>query len=71
MPSPALFHAFTLTLLAGLATGAGSFIALLSKKTTPRFLSLYLGFSAGVMIFVSLVELFNEARDKLALLWDK
>ncbi len=69
MPSPALFHAFTLTLLAGLATGAGSFIALLSKKTTPRFLSLSLGFSAGVMIFVSLVELFNEARAQLALLW--
>ncbi len=69
MSDSALLHAFLLTLLAGLATGAGSFIALLSKKTTPRFLSISLGFSAGVMIFVSLVELFNEARRQLSLIW--
>ncbi len=62
-------RAFLLTLVAGLATGAGSFIALLSKKTTPRFLSVSLGFSAGVMIFVSLVELFNDAHAQLASLW--
>lgn len=62
-------HAFLLTLLAGLATGVGSVIALVSKRTTPRFLSISLGFSAGVMIFVSLVELFADARSQLALLW--
>lgn len=62
-------HAFLLTLLAGLATGVGSVIALVSKRTTPRFLSISLGFSAGVMIFVSLVELFADARLQLALLW--
>jgi len=61
--------ALLLTLFAGLATGAGSLIALLSKKTTPRFLSVSLGFSAGVMIFVSLVELFNDARAELSALW--
>ncbi len=61
--------AFMLTVLAGLATGVGSLIALLSKKTTPRFLSVSLGFSAGVMIFVSLVELFGEARAQLSQLW--
>jgi len=61
--------AFLLTLLAGLATGVGSAIALLSKRTTPRFLSLSLGFSAGVMIFVSLVELFIDARVHLSSLW--
>jgi ZIP family zinc transporter len=55
--------------MAGLATGAGSVIALVSKKTTPRFLSVSLGFSAGVMIFVSLVELFNDARMQLASIW--
>jgi ZIP family zinc transporter len=66
--SPVL-RALLLTLMAGLATGAGSLIALLSKKTTPRFLSLSLGFSAGVMIFVSLVELFNDARHQLAMVW--
>lgn len=63
------FRAFLLTVLAGLATGVGSLIALVSKKTTPRFLSLSLGFSAGVMIFVSLVELFNDAREQLSLIW--
>ena len=62
-------RAFLLTLFAGLATGAGSCIALISKKSTPRFLSVSLGFSAGVMIFVSLVELFNDAREQLALIW--
>lgn len=62
-------RAFLLTLFAGLATGAGSCIALLSKKSTPRFLSVSLGFSAGVMIFVSLVELFNDAREQLAVIW--
>jgi len=61
--------AILLTLFAGLATGAGSLIALVSKKTTPRFLSVSLGFSAGVMIFVSLAELFNDAREELSVLW--
>jgi ZIP family zinc transporter len=69
MSTTPFFHAFLLTLLAGLATGAGSVIALVSKRTTPRFLSLALGFSAGVMIFVSLVELFGDARAQLAQVW--
>ena len=62
-------RAFLLTLMAGLATGLGSAIALVSKKTTPRFLSFSLGFSAGVMIFVSFVELFADARAQLVLVW--
>lgn len=49
--------AFTLTLFAGLSTGIGSAIAFLTKKTNKKFLSLSLGFSAGVMIYVSFVEL--------------
>jgi ZIP family zinc transporter len=69
MPASPLLTAFLLTLLAGLATGVGSLIALVSKRATPRFLSLSLGFSAGVMVFVSLVELFNDARAHLAPLW--
>ncbi len=64
-----VFLAFLLTVLAGLATGLGSMITLVSKRTSPRFLSLSLGFSAGVMIFVSLVELFGEARHQLSALW--
>ena len=42
--------AFVLTFLAGLATGIGSALALLAKRTNTRFLSAALGFSAGVMI---------------------
>lgn len=54
--------AFGLTLFAGLSTGIGSALALVTKKTNKRVLSMALGFSAGVMIFVSLVEIFPEGR---------
>lgn len=57
--------AFFLTLLAGLSTGIGSVLALLTKKTNKNVLSIVLGFSAGVMIYVSLVELFHEAQNLL------
>ena len=49
-----------LTLLAGLATGIGSAIAFFAHRTNVRFLSFSLGLSAGVMIYVSFVELFAE-----------
>jgi len=61
--------AFTATTLAGLATGVGSLIALTAKRTTTRFLSVSLGFSAGVMIFVALGELFGESVARLTQLW--
>jgi ZIP family zinc transporter len=54
--------AFLLTLGAGLSTGVGSVLGLLSKEFNPRLLSLALSFSAGVMIFVSFVEIFPKAR---------
>ena len=54
--------ALTLTLLAGLATGIGSVMALFAKKTNTRFLSASLGFSAGVMLYVSMIEIFSKAR---------
>ncbi|HOS43425.1 MAG TPA: ZIP family metal transporter, partial [Armatimonadota bacterium] len=46
-----------LTLLAGLATGVGSLIGLFVKSVSPGFLRLMLGFSAGVMLYVSFTEL--------------
>jgi ZIP family zinc transporter len=58
--------AFTLTLLAGLATGIGSALALFARTTNTRFLSAALGFSAGVMIYVSFVEILADARASLA-----
>ncbi len=60
-----MFFALTLTLFAGLATGVGSIIALFVKKQNNKFLSLSLGFSAGVMIYVSLVEIYSKANSSL------
>jgi ZIP family zinc transporter len=58
--------AFALTLFAGLATGIGSALALLARRTNTRFLSAALGFSAGVMIYVSFVEILADARASLS-----
>jgi ZIP family zinc transporter len=46
---------------AGLSTTIGSLLGLFIKRTSPRFIGFTLGFSAGVMIFVSFVELLAEA----------
>jgi ZIP family zinc transporter len=60
-----VLFAFGLTVFAGLATGVGSAIAFFIKKPTPRFLAAALGFSGGVMIYVSLVEIFRKAETAL------
>ncbi len=57
-----VLYALGLSLFAGLATGIGSAIALLYKKTNHRFLSFALGLSAGVMIYISFMELLFGAR---------
>jgi len=57
-----ILFAFGLTMFAGLSTGIGSLLAFFTKRTNTRFLSLALGFSAGVMIYVSFVEIFPKAR---------
>jgi len=64
-PQSVLF-AFGITLFAGLATGLGSALAFLAKRTNTKFLSAALGFSGGVMIYVSFVEIFPKAHDALA-----
>ena len=65
MEFSSVFQAFLLTLFAGLSTGIGSALAFFTKKTNTRFLSLSLGFSAGVMIYVSFVEIFFKAKETL------
>ncbi|RFU66774.1 zinc transporter ZupT [Peribacillus saganii] len=60
-----LLLAFGLTLFAGLATGIGSILAFFTSTTNTKFLSLALGFSAGVMIYVSMIEIFVKAKDAL------
>ncbi|MDR0544726.1 MAG: zinc transporter ZupT [Odoribacteraceae bacterium] len=67
----AILVAFGLTLFAGLSTGIGSAIAFLSRQTNRRFLSLALGFSAGVMIYISFVEIFPDARETLEHAFDE
>ena len=57
--------AFLLTLIAGLCTGIGSCIAFFTKHTNRKFLSVSLGSSAGVMIYVSMIEIFAEAQASL------
>lgn len=54
--------AFALTTFAGLSTGIGSLIALLAKQTNTKFLCASLGFSAGIMIYVSFMEMLPEAK---------
>lgn len=65
MASDKVIWGLGLTLLAGLSTGIGSCIAFLCRKPGTRFLSISLGFSGGVMIYISLVELLAAARHTL------
>jgi ZIP family zinc transporter len=57
--------ALGLTVFAGMATGIGSAIAFTAKRTNYRFLSIATGFSAGVMLYVSFVEIFLKGVDSL------
>lgn len=60
-----ILFAFALTTIAGLSTGIGSLIALLAKRTNTNFLCASLGFSAGVMIYISFMEMLPQAKDSL------
>ena len=62
-----VWAAFLLTLFAGLSTGVGSLLAFFAKTGGKKFLSLSLGFSAGVMIYVSMVEIFSKSKSILSL----
>jgi ZIP family zinc transporter len=57
--------ALGLTLLAGMATGIGSTIAFFARRTDYRFLSVMTGFSGGVMLYVSFVEMFPLGLEAL------
>ena len=60
-----VLSAFVMTLLAGMATGIGSITALFAKRSNTKFLAGSLGFSAGVMIYVSMVEIFGKSKTYL------
>jgi zinc transporter, ZIP family len=58
--------AFGLTLFAGLSTGIGGAVVFFAKHTNTKLLSLSMGFSAGVMIYVSFVEILPESVSSFA-----
>ncbi|MCU0376707.1 MAG: zinc transporter ZupT [Bacteroidales bacterium] len=62
-----VLFAFGLTLFAGLATAIGGMIAFFAKRTQTSFLAFSLGFSAGVMIYISLTEILTKAGQTLRL----
>jgi len=69
MEENSFLFAFALTVFAGLSTGVGSVMAFFSKSFNHKFLAGALGFSAGVMIYVSLVEIFAKAKDSLVVIY--
>ena len=60
-----VLSALLLTLIAGSATGIGGALVLFKKKLSSNFLAGSLGLSAGVMIFISLAELYPEAQTEV------
>jgi len=64
--APELILAFTVTLAAGLATGIGSAIAFFTTTTNKAFFAVSIGFSAGVMIYLSFVEILPKANEYIA-----
>ena len=63
MASNNILFALLLTAFAGLSTGIGSTIAFFARSTNTKLLTVSLGFSAGVMIYISFVEIFVEAKN--------
>ncbi len=63
--TPGVGFALLLSALAGLSTTIGSLLALFVRKPGPRLMTVTLGFSGGVMILVSFVELLPGAIDAL------
>lgn len=55
-----------LTVFVGVSTGIGSLLGFMSKNFNPKFLAGALGFSTGVMVYVSLVQIFVKARVDLS-----
>ena len=61
--------ALALTAIAGLSTGIGSAIAYFIRKPKIIYLSFSLGVSAGVMIYISFMELLPEASKTVGEFW--
>ena len=60
-----ILHALLLSFFAGSATAIGGTLAFFIKKKNLSALSMGLGFSAGVMLYVSFIEIFPQATQTL------
>lgn len=60
-----IWLALGLTVFAGMTTAIGSVIAFTAARSNYRFLSVATGFSAGVMLYVSFVEIFFKGVESL------
>lgn len=60
-----VFISFLLTLFVGLTMGFGSLFSFLIKEGNKKFLSLALSFSAGIMIYLSFMEILPEGMHLL------
>lgn len=65
MNSGTVTAALLLTLFAGLSTGIGGLLSMFQKRSSSCFLCVSLGFSAGVMIYLSFMEILPEALNYL------
>jgi len=65
MTQNSVLLAACLTLFAGLTTTLGGAIVFYTKRTNTKFLAIALGFSAGVMIYVSMLEIMSKAKNIL------
>lgn len=62
IPIDVFLAALGLTLLAGLSTGVGATFAFFSKTNNYKFLSIGMGFSAGVMVYVSFMDILIQSQ---------
>lgn len=63
--SEAVFSAILLTTIAGMSICLGALVAFFVKQTDKKTIAFALGFSAGLIIYVSLVEILFEAREQI------
>ena len=56
-------YALLLSIIAGMATLIGAIIVIIIKKENKKFISASLGFASGIMISVSMLELFSKSNE--------
>ena len=64
-----IYLGFALATFAGLSTGIGSALALFTRSFNKRFLAIALGLSAGIMLYVSFVELMQLSFESLTTIY--